>query len=83
MPELVFDSKTVASPRSDKSNTPSLEYKTINYMGLVPVALGCLKELNSQMNSDRVTIENQDVKIEELSRQVEELSRQVALLLSK
>lgn len=74
MPELVFEIPAPLSNNEKALDGESNSYKTINYMGLIPVALGSIKELSTQVKQDKVVIEEQNKKIELLSQKIEALS---------
>lgn len=74
MPELVFEIPAPMSNNEKALDGESDSYKTINYMGLIPVALGSIKELSAQVKQDKVVIEKQNEKIDFLSQQIEVLS---------
>lgn len=57
MPELVFQSKTVSMPTEDKSSSDNLEYKSINYLGLLPVAIASIQELSEIVKLQSAEIE--------------------------
>ena len=57
MPELIFQSKTISMPANEKPNTENIEYKSINYLGLLPVAIASIQELTALVKAQSAEIE--------------------------
>lgn len=66
MPELVFQSKTISMPTTEKPSTDNLEYKSINYLGLLPVAIASIQELSALVQSQSEEIEKLKEEIAQL-----------------
>lgn len=77
LPELIIPSvrPAVYGPEGNII-TDKINYKTVNYMGLIPITIGSVQELSS-----RVT-EQQKV-IDELNKKIEVLTQAVELLISE